>query len=221
MTRPPTDVFDDQEIVPIMPAFYRRPKNAAAVGRIVVGYGELEIAITYLLGAAMAATRARRLADAPSMRRLYYERIALKTFMRTKGADARICHAKKYIRPATIIHKLEPDFDYVLGAIDRCRLARNMLAHCQYATSKKRGLFFADMEELSKQSATVKIRFRHASTKTLGEIENYLLHTYRYTGLLYQAFAVKAGLMRTPDPALPPRRPQLKTPRDLFPHDNP
>jgi hypothetical protein len=205
-----------------MSAFLRRPKAAAAIGRLITGYGDIELVLAYCLGAVMASRRKPLPSHAnPAFHRMRYERIALKEIMKTRGAEERFKRAKKYMAPSFAKAGLDKEFNHVMGALTHCRKVRNLLAHCAWTGSKKRGLFFANLEESARQKGRLLVIFRHASTKTLYEQIDHFWHTRVWLDYLHQAYCSKNGLMRFHYAREPRKIPLWKTPNLLFPHKSP
>jgi hypothetical protein len=63
--------------------------------------------------------------------------------------------------------------------------------------------------------------FRHASAKTLADLECYFFHVAILLDFIAEAFAVKTRLLRGPMPARPRKKPELSPDTKLFPHKNP
>ena len=207
--------------MPLMPAFRRRPGAASIVGRLIAGYGDLELLLSYCLGPVMASRRKPLSSHSPSMHRDRYERIALKQVMRIHEAKKRFSLTRRYMAPSFTKARLRSEFDYTMNAMFQCRLMRNHFAHCLYAQSKKRGLFFCDLEEASKAKGKIVIEFRHATTEQLGDVEDYFWHTFMCLDYLYNEYALRTRLIRSHACSMPQRKPQLKRPNHLFPHKTP
>jgi len=204
-----------------MPALRFRKKDAGILARLLTGFGELELIMTFCLGSAIASQRERLQQHSGPYRRHHYDKVARKCFFKIRNSEDRLIKAKTCMRPAFVAHELAGDFDYVMNAVESCRLIRNQFAHCQWAQSRKRGLFFANLEESAASSANAKIKFRHASPSALEACETYYWHTSEYLNWLLHALAINAELIRAPLPVRPKRMRQLSRPRDLFPPSDP
>lgn len=105
-----------------------------------------------------------------------------------------------------------------MGAMQQCLKIRNLFAHCHWAQSKKRGLFFINLEDAAVAPGDLKLNaFRHASQKTLARLEDYFWYTFTGLDYLARALAVKTKVMRGPAPHPPLRKPPLQKHSVLFP----
>ena len=105
-----------------------------------------------------------------------------------------------------------------MGAIHQCLKIRNVLSHCHWAQSKKRGLFFINLEDPAVATGDLKLdAFRHAAPKTLAKIEDHFWYTFECLDYLAHALAVKTNVMRSPMPMRPKRKPALPEHDVLFP----
>jgi hypothetical protein len=138
--------------MPLMPAFRRRKRDAGAVGRLITGYGELELRLAKSVGVALAFKR-NPPAD-PQRRyihRIRYENFAIKlVFRMRRGEKQRIDDSARIMRKAFARAGLTSEFDETLNAMRGCLRIRNLFAHCTWTQSKKRGLFFINLEEVAR-----------------------------------------------------------------------
>jgi hypothetical protein len=135
----------------LMPAFHRRRKDAGAVGRLITGYGELELGLAKCVGVALAFKRN----PPPSgteryIHRIRYENFAIKMIFRIQGNKKRIDSAGKIMRKSFAGTGMISEFDETLNAMRACLRIRNLFAHCTWTQSKKRGLFFINLEEVAR-----------------------------------------------------------------------
>ena len=100
---------------PRLIAFITCPKEAAIVGRIVAGYGELEYAMSLCLGTAIGD-----------------EDAAYKCFFRTRGEEQRIEIADALMRHVFSKHELIGEYGETIGAVRWCRKLRNQYAHAHW-----------------------------------------------------------------------------------------
>jgi hypothetical protein len=138
--------------MPLMPAFRRRKRDAGAVGRLITGYGELELRLAKSVGVALAFKR-NPPAD-PQRRyihRIRYVNFAIKlVFRMRRGEKQRIDDSARIMRKAFARAGLTSEFDETLNAMRGCLRIRNLFAHCTWTQSKKRGLFFINLEEVAR-----------------------------------------------------------------------
>jgi hypothetical protein len=209
--------------MPLIPAFHRRKKDAGVVGRLVVGYGDLEICVAKCVGMALAYKR-----NPPSdpqsryMHRIRYENFAIKLFFRLRGEKKRIDSASRIMRQVYTSVGLGSEFDTAMNAMRACLRIRNLFAHCAWTQSKKRGLFFINLEDAAKLPRKLDLTdYRHASGKTLADLETYFFHTEQLLQFLAESFAINTRLMRGPSPSRPRKRAIPKPNDELFPHKSP
>jgi hypothetical protein len=201
-----------------MPAFRNRPKASSVVGRILAGYGDLELMLSQLMGMAIASKRPVRSIHTVPQHRIYYERIGLQKLYTIRGGDERIKKIKQVCKPAFAAVGLQQELQDLLKMVDTCRRYRNLFSHCLWARSKHRGLFFVDLEEHAKQPGLLSYKYRYASQTALEEIEMYNWMTVQWIGNAMDLFVIKAKLSRHHVALTMPRRPVLKEPSVLLPH---
>lgn len=207
--------------MPLMPAFHRRKKDSAVVGRLIAGYGELEFLLAMCAGVALAARRKRNPKHTMPQHRIRYERIGIKRFFKIRGVQNRIDYAKKQMHKVFFKMGMRSDYIEIMGAMAACLKIRNLFAHCHWGPSKKRGLFFIDLEAAGLAPGRLALNFRHADGKTLTQIEDYFWYTFLCLDYLATEFSVRAHLVRGPAPSRPKRLPPLKRPHLLFPLRSP
>ena len=77
--------------MPLMPAFHRRKKDSAVVGRLIAGHGELEFLLAMCTGVALAARRKPDPKHTRPRHRIRYEHIGIKRFFKIRGDRLRNC----------------------------------------------------------------------------------------------------------------------------------
>jgi hypothetical protein len=128
----------------ILPAFLAFPKEAAIIGRLIAGYGELEFEFTQCAG--------RALGDQETAARALY---------RLRGEDSRMQVADALMRPSYAKHGLGDAYNTALGSMRFCKSIRNQYAHCHWLPTKA-GLFFTDFEKPSKTAeGDLMLTFNH------------------------------------------------------------
>ncbi len=208
----------------LMPAFRRRKKAAGAVGRLITGYGELELGLSKCVGMALAFKRNPPLdMQERYIHRIRYENFAIKrVFRMRRGAKRRIDDCARIMRKPYAQAGLTRELDETFNALRACLRIRSLFAHCTWTQSKKRGLFFINLEEVARMPRKLDLaHFRHAKTKTLADIESYFFHTALLLHYLAETFAIKTQLQRGPLPSKPRKRTELSLDTKLFPHKEP
>jgi hypothetical protein len=204
-----------------MPEFHKKIKNAGSVGRLVTGYGELEFVLAWCAGTAWACQRPPKAGVTPPQHRIAGEHEGLRRIFAIRGETNRFNAAKKLIRPVAVSAGVGNDYIEIMGSFKSCLRVRNTFAHCHWYGTKKRGLFFVDLEEAAKSGPIFPLKVRHADTTTLEMIETYFVYTKECLDYLSQFIAVKSSLMRGPLPSKPKRMPALPSNPTLFPYKSP
>jgi hypothetical protein len=119
----------------INPALDNFPKEAALIGAMVVGYGELDITMVSCAGNAMAMTLP--LLDALDQVNSEYTRIEI---------------IRRLATPAFDTLGLATQFNRALAAQNECREVRNTFAHCHYGYDYKSGLMYVKARDLFAQN---------------------------------------------------------------------
>jgi hypothetical protein len=208
--------------MPLMPAFHRRKKDSAVVGRLIAGYGELEFLLAMCTGVALADRREPNPKHTRPRHRIRYEHIGIKRFFRIRGEQNRIDYAKKQMHKVFFKMGMRADYIEIMGAMATCLKIRNLFAHCHWGQSKKRGLFFIDLEAAGRAPGRLTLNnFRHADGKTLAQIEDYFWYTFLCLDYLAKEFSIRADLMRGPAPSRPTILRPLKHSHSLFPLRSP
>lgn len=115
----------------INPALHAHPDEAAVIGAMVVGYGELDITMVSCAGNAMALTLP--LLDALDQVNSEFTRIEI---------------VRRLATPAFEGLKLLPQFTRALAAQQECREVRNTFAHCHYGYDYRSGLLYVKARDL-------------------------------------------------------------------------
>jgi hypothetical protein len=115
------------------PALMRFPDEAAIVGRMVVGFGELEV---------MTCRVAAKASSHPDH--------VLKMLYSLRSTSARVSSARLLMEPHYAAASLAAAQNITLDAVTFCLKLRNQYAHCNwtdYQSDPKAGLFFADLQD--------------------------------------------------------------------------
>jgi hypothetical protein len=124
-----TAIVEIQMSETVLPGFISRPDEGSIIGRILAGYGELEME---LCGCVWAATGNL---DA-----------AIKALFRVRGEDNRIKKAVSMAKDYYAAAGLAETFNSVIEDLHWCRQIRNQYAHSQWYYTEAEGLCFVDLE---------------------------------------------------------------------------
>ncbi len=122
----------------IFNAFLKFPKEAALIGRMLVGYADLEI------GLMNCVQIARNDLDT-----------VLKSMFRTRGEAQRINVADAFGRQCYEGLGIGSQFGMAIGAVRHCLKIRNQYAHHQWWDDNSERLAFANLEEVAKLNTLV------------------------------------------------------------------
>src|SRR5262249_42499963 len=110
--------------------------------RLIAGYGELEYLLSVCVGRSLASGRNRPSSRSRLAHRSKYENLGTKMIFRVRGEKKRIDAASRLMRQSYAKAGMISEFDETMNAMRACMNIRNLFAHCHWARSKKRGLFF-------------------------------------------------------------------------------
>jgi hypothetical protein len=178
--------------------FYRFAAEGAAVGRLLLGYSNLEIGLMNCVQMACGANL----------------NAILKSMYSTRGETKRIDRAETLGRSHFAHHHLTPNFQHAIAIIRRCLQIRNQYAHWALWDDNSGKLAFANLESLAKLKRPVndlrKLRTFHVNATLLAEQEAYYIYCDRYTVWLNFEIRTRTGSM-TRNVMQKPRR--IKRPR--------
>lgn len=140
-----------------MPAFDRHIQTGQAIGRVVVGYGELEYEFCRLVAAATC--------DYESARNLMFG---------ARGETRRLNVGDELIRNLLPDGIFRTYYQETLGHLRYCLSIRNQYAHCQWTeTMSGHDLAFVDLEEVADANANgnAAIMTIHAIPQDLAEAQ--------------------------------------------------
>jgi hypothetical protein len=150
------------DYAPLMPAFLRYPNEAAIIGRMLAGYGELE----FLLCMCMRIP----LGDLSRASRVLF---------RNRGEEQRLLIADAILRPFYEEHELDQIWIRARRAIGACKEFRNQYSHCHWRDEDELGLFFTNLEKGAKtHTGQIALEFFHVDVPLLERQEAY----FRYAG---------------------------------------
>jgi hypothetical protein len=158
-----TSRAEDLSFIALLPAFHRFPKEAAIIGRLLAGYGEIE----YLFAMCLASSASD-------------EDTALRTFFSVNGEAPRLDVGHNLMWKLYEIADLSNRYTPVRAATLFCRTARNTFSHCHWADDPVAGLFYANLEATAERK-TAPFRqahkWLHVDATLLTQIENYFWNT--------------------------------------------
>jgi len=168
---------------PIMPAFYRFPKEAAIIGRLLAGYGELEFDLCNCLAAILD--------EAPSIVRTTR---AARTLFRIRGEEARIQIADSLMREKYEAAGLLAAYEETIVAMQWCRRVRNQYAHCHWVDSEATGLQFVQLDKAAKRSDPQMMLTKRSLNETLlTEQEEFFGYTDQCLSYLSKEYQKREG----------------------------
>jgi hypothetical protein len=118
----------------IMSPFIAAPKEAAIIGRLLAGYGEIEFFILQIL---------EKVLNHPSIAARLLFRLRSET-NRLDIADAALCEV-------CYSWDLKDAYDNAMATVRYCLKIRNQYAHCHWLPETENGLFFCNLETPSKE----------------------------------------------------------------------
>ena len=121
-----------------MPAFARFEEEGKTIGRLLTGYGELELNLCTLMIATTGDLDA-------SVRAMFSRR----------GEEHRITEAKRSMKAAYTSAGLRHEFFETMTDMHQCRLIRNQYAHCVWYDTPSEGLAFCDLEAMALDPAPI------------------------------------------------------------------
>jgi hypothetical protein len=171
----------------INPAFRRHPEEAEIIGRLVVGFGEIEIAF--------CTTAAKTLQiHGASM----YDRV-MRSLYTIKVTSARLDVADQLMRPSFEKEGLAAEYLNTVDMVNCCRGLRNQYAHCNWTDNpgEDAGLFFADLQDSASSPtgffSAGEFNFRHIDVPILQEQELYFSNTMEWLNFLDHEIATLQG----------------------------
>lgn len=140
----------------------RYPKEAALIGRLMLGYAELEVDMAFFASEVM---RDREL--------------VMKTLYRTRGETQRIAIADAMMRPKYRSGPLKTKYEEAIAGLKYCVQVRNQYAHCTWNHDELAGLRFLDFEEYAisnKPWAEATLTAHRVTIKLLEEQEAFFTY---------------------------------------------
>jgi|SRR5215216_6889720 len=175
------------------PALVRFPVEAAIIGNMVVGFGELEFLMCILAAKAIKSPE-----------------LIYKTLYHLRSTSARVESADILMRPAFAGVNLAAEQSLALPAVKNCLSIRNQYAHCNWADDSMIGeLYFADLQDSADREEWF-YSYKHVDVPLLQTQEAYFGYTrellmyleqelsFRRKGQQHQIFPMPPALDRPP-----------------------
>jgi hypothetical protein len=159
--------------------FHRFPKEAAIIGRLLAGYGEIDFTFALMV--------VKICGD---------EDTILRAIFRMRTEAGRISLADTLVAPC-----LEPfadlfgHYSHALGCVRFCLTLRNQYAHCHWNDHDEGGLFFTNLEEAAKPAKGFNkgLGWSHVDVPLLTDQENFFIHTRRCLWHIESEYLVRTG----------------------------
>jgi hypothetical protein len=119
----------------VMPSFDQVPEFGSLVGRILSGYGELELEMAICLSQALG----QHLDD------------GVRTVFLIRNAEDRVKAVKKELKGPASQAGVGEAYAETMAAMNWCRKVRNQFAHCQWYHTEAEGFCIVDLEVLAKK----------------------------------------------------------------------
>jgi hypothetical protein len=183
----------------IMPSFDRFPREGNRIGRLLAGYGELELEMCDCVAAATGDLNG-----------------AIKKLFGTRGERKRIDIADELMRPCYDSAGLRSKYDGTIENMHWCRAVRNQYAHCNWYDTPGEGLCFIDLEHTATLSEIKKLteHRRPIDVPLLERQENYFHYVRTCYWHLAEALRIAHGeIVRRPGQAFPWPAPLVRPPK--------
>ncbi len=175
-----------------MPVFLEASQEAAIIGRLIAGYGELEYDL------AMCLARFTHDRDA-----------AFRALFRIRTESGRRQIADSLMRTPLADMGLAPQHADTKGALRHCLTIRNQYAHCHWGEYKNMQLHFVNMEqEVSGDEKKKSFKYLRVSLPLLAEQEDYFSYAQNCLWFLAHETDRLRGSIKTHPFSMPPKRSQ-------------
>lgn len=180
----------------IMPAFNDFPKEGMIIGRLLTGYGELELGLCGCVAQAKGDFNA-----------------VFKAMFRPRGETSRIDVADALGREAFRSINLGTSFEEAVSATRYCLKIRNQYAHCYWTANFNRCLGFAELETMARQNNPVSANLMLGEAKdidlpTLEAQESFFVFVNDCLKYLIHEYPVRTGSRSMNAFALPKKGPR-------------
>jgi hypothetical protein len=146
----------------IMPCFDNCPKEGDIIGRLLAGYGELELEMCDCVAATTDDLDG-----------------AIKRLFGRRGEERRIKTADEMMRAHYASAGLASKYDPTIANMHWCRTVRNQYAHCNWYYTAAEGLCFVDLEHTAKLRRKIESVVAHRypiDVALLKQQENYFTY---------------------------------------------
>jgi hypothetical protein len=138
----------------------RYPEEAAVIGRLLTGYGEIEFELAHAVGVALNS----------------FDN-AIRLVFRVRNESQRLEVADAILRPFFAKIELSGQYGCALGAARHCKAIRNQYAHCHWYSEEVVGLYFTNLEEAAKRrEGETSFNMQQISLPLLKEQEAYFIY---------------------------------------------
>jgi hypothetical protein len=163
----------------IIPTFIDFPVEGAIVGRLLAGYGELELELCQCV-----ATVTGDIDD------------VIRKLFDLRGEKRRIDCADNLARTPYTKAGLGVDYAAVFKGMNYCRQLRNQYAHCQWYGTSQDGFAFVNLEEVSKLRTNIFPLANHrcfVDATLLQEQESFFKYVQKYFWYLTGQYQTKVN----------------------------
>jgi hypothetical protein len=188
----------------INPVFDQRPKEGAAIGIMVVSFGELELMCGLCAGLALDG-------DDKALRAIY----------RSRSTRGRIDIADALMRLSFFEVGLQNEYIEIISAVLHCLKIRNQYAHCHWAPSNEGGVFFTDLEKAAERQEGFDYHYKYVDMGLLQEQLDYFSYAKQCLSYMENEFRFRKGTLRSQIFPMPKKLipPTLHRPESLhIPH---
>jgi hypothetical protein len=162
-----------------MAPFLRFPQEAAIIGRLVSGYGEIEYIYANCLVLALSS-----------------QNVAMRTYFGVKSESTRLDIAKNLMQDAYAEVGLKDRFEAVHSQVKYCRTIRNTFAHCHWESHIAHGLFYVNLETTAGRregNFNLSHEYKHVDVYLLGKLEAFAWNTIERMQWLIGAYRLASG----------------------------
>jgi hypothetical protein len=167
-------------VLPVFPKKFRT--EGEIIGRLVVGYGELEIDLCRCIAAAVGDLN-----------------MVVRKMFGLRGETLRVNTAVCIGKSIYELGGLGELFDETICGMRRCLKIRNQYAHCNFYDDDTGKLAVVDVEELVQQDVVIEdfasLTVKHLTHNLLKEQEHYFLHIRMCLDFLNCEGRVRAGTL--------------------------
>lgn len=176
----------------VMPAFLKFPNEAAIIGRLLAGYGELEIELCQTVA---------------EVRQDF--NMAFKAMFRPRGEKQRIDIADAMGREPYAAMRLGTQFSEAIANVRQCLKVRNLYAHCHWSDDFGRCLCFVRLEDTANSNPPVPLLYQiptiDIDNDLLNEQEEFFFYTRTCLRFLTLEASVREGRV-TKNPLTAPKK---------------